>query len=118
MVGIKGIWAAKHHLGDCGNLPQLRKPPHHIPHQYYKAFLMLHESVSSSQNIFRENGFYLLQPSNIRVYFHPTHTAKEKGGQVLLVSPPEDDGFGLTILGDCLALIFCYSVNFSCWLHI
>lgn len=119
MVGIKGIRAAKHHMGECGNLPQLRKPPQ----QTYSISIL--QSISHAPQVWKQQPKYLQrrwlclpQPSNIKVHFHPTHPAKEKGGQVLLASSPNDDWFGPTVLEDCLALIFCYSVNFSCWLHI
>lgn len=35
----------------------------------------------------------LSQPRNTKVHFHTTHTAQEKGDQVLLVSPPQDEWF-------------------------
>lgn len=53
MVGIKGIRAAKHHMGECGNLPQLRKPPQ----QTYSIPIL--QSISHAPQVWKQQPKYL-----------------------------------------------------------
>lgn len=112
--GLPGItWVCVESLCSAGNPPCHR----HNPHQYYKVF-SCSTSLSAAAKIPSEKTACLSEPCNIKVHFHSTHTAQEKGGQVLAPHLRMTDLNEQTVLGACLALIFRYSVNFSYWLYI